>query len=244
MHSKQWIISIDIGTCNTVCYYSKGGKGIHLQYSEREDHVPTTIATMDGEVVFGNGSVRPERKKNELFIDNIKSILGLRSKDGKGYSGRITPYGLSEDLFPRMTFINPRVFISPQYALALFLWNLRQQEQLRRRKNYDIILTVPALTDASQLHAYKEAAELAGFHLIGFVPEPIAAAISIKQQEAEFHHLLVYDLGGGTCDVSLLEKNNQEEYTIITSQQHPTLGGLQFDYCLLEYVYKCIGRIK
>ena len=170
--------------------------------------------------------------------------MGLRYKDHKGYSGRITPYGLSGDLFPQMTFINPRIAISPQYVLALFLWNLRQQGQLRRRKNYDIILTVPALADASQLHAYKEAVELAGFTLIGFVPEPIAAAISFGQQEAEFEHLLVYDLGGSTFDVSLLERNTQEEYAIITSLQHPTLGGIQIDYCLLEYVYTYIGRIE
>ena len=184
-----------------------------------------------------------ERKRDDIFINNIKSTMGLRCEDLKGYPGRVTSYGLSGDLFPRMTFVNPRVSISPQYALALFLWNLRQQEQLRRRKNYDIVVTVPALTDASQLHAYKEAVELAGFHLLGFIPEPIAAAISLRQHETEFQHLLVYDLGGSTFDVSLLERNAEEEYAIITSQQHPTLGGIQFDYCLLEYVYKCISRI-
>ena len=132
------------------------------------------------------------------------------------------------------------ITISPQYAVSLFLWKSIIQYLSDKEKSLDdleVVFTIPARYTASQIHAYKEAAELLGIKILGFIPEPSAAAIGYASKGyTRFKRIVVYDMGGGTFDVTLLERDEDGKFRVLNTGGHHAIGGTRFDFLLLDLI--------
>ena len=165
----------------------------------------------------------------------------------KAYSGLQVPYEVMGDGFPNLVVKRDDHIVaaaSPQYVTAWYLWNYVQHHEQLRNGQVGTVLTIPATYNASQIHAYREAAELAGLRVSGMIPEPIGAALRYSQGVNIFRNIVVYDLGGGTFDVSVIRHEDNDEYVVLNSDGDPCIGGVRFDYDLYNLIGKNIGKYR
>ncbi len=208
-------VGIDLGTTNSVVALLQGGEPEVLLNAEGSRLTPSVVAfTKTGERLVGELAKRQAVLNSERTIRSIKRKMGTRDKvniDGKPYS--------------------------PEEISAMILSKLKADAETRLgEKINDAVITVPAYFDDSQRTATKNAGEIAGFNVLRIINEPTAAAIAYGlDRQGKEETIIVYDLGGGTFDVSVLEVS--EGLLEVKSTAGDTrLGGDDFDERLLNYI--------
>ncbi|HEX8832897.1 MAG TPA: molecular chaperone DnaK [Abditibacteriaceae bacterium] len=208
-------VGIDLGTTNSVVSIVQGGEPEVLLNSEGSRITPSIVAfTKAGERLVGDLAKRQAVLNSERTIRSIKRKIGTRDKvniDGKAYS--------------------------PEEISAMILTKLKADAETRLgEKVTDAVITVPAYFDDSQRTATKNAGEIAGFNVLRIINEPTAAAIAYGLDRGHKEEtIIVYDLGGGTFDVSVLEVS--EGLLEVKSTAGDTrLGGDDFDERLTNYI--------
>ena len=172
--------------------------------------------------------------------DSMRAMYDLQFMEGKKYPLLCFPGGLDGE---------EDIVMSPQYAVSLLLWkNITEQLSSNEGNEQDLmdikaILTIPARYTASQIHAYREAAELVGIEVLGFIPEPSAAVIGYSRMNNRFKHIVVFDMGGGTFDVTLVENYENRELIVRNTGGHHTIGGVRFDFLLLDFLADKYSKI-
>ncbi len=208
-------VGIDLGTTNSVVSIVQGGEPEVLLNAEGSRLTPSIVAfSKSGERLVGDPAKRQAVLNSERTVRSIKRKMGTRDKtkiDGKDYS--------------------------PEEISAMILTKLKADAETRLgEKVTDAVITVPAYFDDSQRTATKNAGEIAGFNVLRIINEPTAAAIAYGlDRQGKDETIIVYDLGGGTFDVSVLEVS--EGLLEVKSTAGDTrLGGDDFDERVMNYI--------
>ena len=210
------LIGIDLGTTNSCAAVMEGGECVIIPNAQGERTTPSVVAfTKDGERLVGQAALRQAAANRERTIFSIKREMGsdYRVKiDGKAYS--------------------------PQEISAMILQKLKAdaQEYLGETVT-DAVITVPAYFTDAQRQATKDAGKIAGLTVHRIVNEPTAAALAYGVDKEEAKKVMVYDLGGGTFDVSILSIS-EGIIEVQATAGNNRLGGDDFDTCLVDYIVK------
>jgi molecular chaperone DnaK len=214
-------VGIDLGTTNSVVAVLEGGEPTVIANAEGFRTTPSVVAfTKDGEVLVGETAKRQAVTNVDRTISSVKRHIGTDWKadiDGKKY----TPQEISARILAKLK---------------------RDAESYLGDTVTDAVITVPAYFNDSERQATKEAGEIAGLNVLRIINEPTAAALAYgldKGKEDEL--ILVFDLGGGTFDVSLLEVGKDDDFSTIqvrSTSGDNRLGGDDWDNRVVEYLIK------
>jgi molecular chaperone DnaK len=209
------IIGIDLGTTNSVVAALIDGK-VQVLPEDGETILPSVVGmTLDEKLIVGRLA------KNQLIAYPERTIASV-----KRHMGRT----------PQLTMAGQE--FAPQEISAMILRRLRQRaEQVLQTEVTRAVITVPAFFDEDQRQATREAGKLAGLMVERIINEPTAASLVYHAGSPERRHLIVYDLGGGTFDVSIVRVEGGV-VEVLSSQGDTQLGGDDFDQRLTEYVAK------
>ena len=208
------IIGIDLGTTNSVVAVMEGGEPVVIPNSEGARTTPSVVAfTKDGERLVGQIAKRQAITNPDRTISSIKRQMGSNFKahiDGKEYT--------------------------PQEISAMVLQKLKKDaESYLGESVAQAVITVPAYFSDAQRQATKDAGRIAGLEVLRIINEPTAASLAYGLDKEQPHKILVYDLGGGTFDVSLLEIGDGV-FEVLATNGDTKLGGDDFDDRIVDYV--------
>lgn len=209
------IIGIDLGTTNSAVAVMEGGEAIIIPNVEGNRTTPSVVAfTKDGERLVGETAKRQAITNPERTVSSIKRHMGSDHKtviDGKNYS--------------------------PEEISAMILQKIKADaESYLGETVTDAVITVPAYFTDSQRQATKDAGKIAGLNVKRIINEPTAAALAYGlDKEHGQHKIMVFDLGGGTFDVSILELGDGV-FEVLATRGNNHLGGDDFDERLIKYI--------
>ncbi|MGI6332309.1 MAG: molecular chaperone DnaK [Zhaonellaceae bacterium] len=208
------VIGIDLGTTNSCVAVMEGGEATVITNAEGNRTTPSVIAfTKDGERLAGQIAKRQAVTNPDRTVMSIKRHMGTNYKvniDGKDYS--------------------------PQEISAIILQKLKADaESYLGEKVTKAVITVPAYFSDSQRQATKDAGRIAGLEVLRIINEPTAAALAYGLDKEEDQTILVYDLGGGTFDVSILELGDGV-FEVKATSGNNKLGGDDFDDRIIDYL--------
>ena len=209
------IIGIDLGTTNSCVSVMEGGEAIIIPNVEGNRTTPSVVAfTKDGERLVGETAKRQAITNPDRTISSIKREMGSNYKidiDGKDYT--------------------------PQDISAMILQKLKSDaESYLGEKVTEAVITVPAYFTDAQRQATKDAGKIAGLEVKRIINEPTAAALAYgMDKEHGQHKIMVYDLGGGTFDVSILEVGDGV-FEVLATRGNNKLGGDDFDQRIINYI--------
>ena len=208
------IIGIDLGTTNSCVSVIEGGEPVVIPNAEGARTTPSVVAfSKDGERMVGNVAKRQAITNPEKTISSIKRHMGSDYKvniDGKAYT--------------------------PQEISAIILQKLKSDaEAYLGEKVTEAVITVPAYFTDSQRQATKDAGKIAGLDVKRIINEPTAAALSYGIDKEKDQKVMVYDLGGGTFDVSIIEMGDGVQEVLATAGNNH-LGGDDFDKKVMDYI--------
>ena len=208
------IIGIDLGTTNSCVSVIEGGEPVVIPNAEGARTTPSVVAfSKDGERMVGNVAKRQAITNPEKTISSIKRHMGSDYKvniDGKAYT--------------------------PQEISAIILQKLKSDaEAYLGEKVTEAVITVPAYFTDSQRQATKDAGKIAGLDVKRIINEPTAAALAFGIDKEDDQKVMVYDLGGGTFDVSIIEMGDGVQEVLATAGNNH-LGGDDFDKKVMDYI--------
>ncbi|MCD7891224.1 MAG: molecular chaperone DnaK [Ruminococcus sp.] len=208
------IIGIDLGTTNSCVAVMEGGNAVVIPNSEGARTTPSVVAfTNNGERLVGQVAKRQAITNHDRTISSIKRHMGLDYKvaiDGKNYT--------------------------PQEISAMILQKLKKDaEAYLGEPVTEAVITVPAYFTDSQRQATKDAGQIAGLMVKRIINEPTAAALSYGIDKEEDQIVMVYDLGGGTFDVSIIEMGEDVQQVLATAGNNH-LGGDDFDQHIIDWI--------
>lgn len=208
------IIGIDLGTTNSCVSVIEGGEPVVIPNAEGARTTPSVVAfSKDGERMVGNVAKRQAITNPDRTISSIKRHMGSDYKvdiDGKAYT--------------------------PQEISAIILQKLKSDaESYLGEKVTEAVITVPAYFTDSQRQATKDAGKIAGLEVKRIINEPTAAALAFGIDKEEDQKVMVYDLGGGTFDVSIIEMGDGVQEVLATAGNNH-LGGDDFDKKIMDWI--------
>ncbi len=215
-------VGIDFGTTNSVIAVMEGGEPVVIPNQRGERLTPSVVAFGENnEVIVGTAA------KNQAVINFEKTIVSIKRKVGENYRVKIgeTPYTAEQisSLIISKLKENAEAFIGEPVSRA--------------------IITVPAYFNDGQRNAVKKAGELAGLEVMRLINEPTAAALAYNMPANGEGSILVFDLGGGTFDVSILDVSG-DVYEVMATRGDNRLGGDDFDARLVEYICRDFAEVN
>ena len=229
------IVGIDLGTTNSVVAVMEGGKPKVIHSAEGENIIPSVvnpIKNIVGRVAKRQAVVNP---KETIF--SIKRLMGRKFKDSEVQRDiKWLPYTIKSGKNDMAVVEVEGHDYTPQEISAQILQKIKTDaESYLGEKVKDAVITVPAYFDDSQRQATKQAGEIAGFNVQRIINEPTAAALAYGLDKSHAHTIAVYDLGGGTFDISILELGDGViEVKSTNGDTH--LGGDDFDQIILDHL--------
>ena len=207
------IIGIDLGTTNSCVAVLEGGEPVVIPNPEGSRTTPSVVAFKNGERMVGQVAKRQAITNPDNTVSSIKREMGSdyrRTIEGKSYT--------------------------PQEISAMILQKLKQDaEAYLGEKVTDAVITVPAYFSDSQRQATKDAGKIAGLNVLRIINEPTAAALAYGMDKENNQKILIYDLGGGTFDVSILDIGDGV-FEVLATAGNNRLGGDDFDDRLINYI--------
>ncbi|TGD74139.1 molecular chaperone DnaK [Mangrovimicrobium sediminis] len=237
------IIGIDLGTTNSCVSVLEGGKPRVIENAEGDRTTPSIVGyTEDGETLVGQSAKRQAvtNPSNTLFA--VKRLIGRRFKDDvvqKDIS--MVPYKIIEaDNGDAWVEVKGEKMAPPQVSAEVLRKMKKTAEEFLGEPVTQAVITVPAYFNDSQRQATKDAGKIAGLEVKRIINEPTAAALAYGMDKAKGDHTVaVYDLGGGTFDISIIEiaeVDGEHQFEVLSTNGDTFLGGEDFDLRLIEYL--------
>ena len=237
------IIGIDLGTTNSCVAVLDGGKARVIENSEGDRTTPSVVAYTDSaEVLVGQSAKRQAvtNPTNTLFA--VKRLIGRKFDDGvvqKDIS--MVPYPIVKaDNGDAWVEANGEKIAPPQIAAQVLMKMKKTAEDFLGEKVTEAVITVPAYFNDSQRQATKDAGRIAGLDVKRIINEPTAAALAYGMDKAGGDRTIaVFDLGGGTFDISIIEiadVDGEKQFEVLSTNGDTFLGGEDFDLALIEYL--------
>lgn len=234
--AQEKIIGIDLGTTNSVVAVMEGKEVKVIPNAEGNRLTPSVVAfTERGEILVGEPAKRQAITNPKRTIYSIKRFMGRRREEVKSEEA-IVPYEIvgAPGEYVKVK-VGDRQYTPPEIS-AMVLRKLKEAAEayLGHRVNKAVI-TVPAYFNDAQRQATKDAGQIAGLEVVRIINEPTAASLAYGLDKKEAEKIVVFDLGGGTFDVSILEVA-EGVFRVISTSGDTHLGGDDFDRALVDYV--------
>ncbi|MFM7908157.1 MAG: molecular chaperone DnaK [Microcystis sp.] len=232
------VVGIDLGTTNSVVAVMEGGKPVVIANSEGMRTTPSVVGfNKDGELVVGQMARRQGVLNPQNTYYGVKRYIGRRYSELNPESKRV-PYTIRRDEMGSIKIKCPRLQkeFAPEEISALVLRRLA--EEASRYLGEEVtgaVITVPAYFNDSQRQATRDAGRIAGLEVLRILNEPTAAALAYGLDEQESKKILVFDLGGGTFDVSILEVGDGV-FEVKATSGDTQLGGNDFDKRIVDWL--------
>lgn len=233
------IIGIDLGTTNSVVAVIEGGKPVIIENAEGGRTTPSTVAfTKKGERLVGLLAKRQAVTNPENTIFSVKRLIGRRYSDEEVQkSKKYLPFKLVPGGHTDVKIEAKGKAYSPQEISAMILQKLKKSaEDHIGEKIDDAVITVPAYFDDNQREATKSAGKIAGLNVLRIINEPTAAAFAYGFDKIKNEKVAVYDLGGGTFDISILDIGEEGVYEVKSTNGNTFLGGDDFDQEIIDWL--------
>lgn len=229
------IIGIDLGTTNSCVAVMEGGKPKVIHSQEGRNVIPSVVDPIKrivGDVAKRQIVINPQ---NTIF--SIKRLMGRRFNDESvKYDSKWLPYKIKEGRDQMADVEVDGKTFTPQEISAMILQKIKTDaETYLGEKVEKAVITVPAYFDDSQRQATKQAGEIAGLEVVRIINEPTAAALAYGLDKKHSHTIAVYDLGGGTFDITVLELG-EGVFQVKATNGDTHLGGDDFDKVILDYL--------
>ena len=229
-------VGIDLGTTNSVVSVMEGGKPTVVSNIEGGRTTPSVVAfTKSGERLVGQLARRQCVLNPENTVYSIKRFVGRRFSEVDNEK-RMVPYKVKESEDGGCTVLIQSKDFTPEEISAMILRKLKEDaEKYLGEKVTSAVITVPAYFNDSQRQSTKNAGTIAGLEVMRIINEPTAAALAYGLDKKENEVILVFDLGGGTFDVSVLEVGDGV-FEVKSTSGDTHLGGDDFDHCIVTWV--------
>jgi molecular chaperone DnaK len=229
------ILGIDLGTTNSCCAIMEGGEPVIIANSEGKRTTPSVIGFgNDGERKVGDPAKRQAVTNPTKTISSIKRFMGVTYEESKKEIEKV-PYKIINEGSQLRVQIDERKY-SPQELSAIILQKMRQTaEDYIGEKITDAVITVPAYFNDSQRQATIEAGQIAGLNVLRIVSEPTAAALAYGLDKKGDSKIVVFDCGGGTHDVSVLDLGDGV-FEVLSTDGDTHLGGDDFDQVIIDWL--------
>ncbi|BER92299.1 molecular chaperone DnaK [Atrimonas thermophila] len=232
------VIGIDLGTTNSVVAYLEGGQPTIIPNKEGSRLTPSVVAwTKKGEILVGQLAKRQAITNPKNTVFSIKRLMGRRFEDPEVQKARkVLPYEIVPGKHGEACVkIGERVYTPPEIS-AMILRKLKEDaEEYLGEKITEAVITVPAYFNDSQRQATKDAGKIAGLEVKRIINEPTAAALAYGLGKGKEEVVAVYDLGGGTFDISILEIGDGV-FEVKATSGDTFLGGDDFDRRIMDYI--------
>ncbi|MCU7923572.1 MAG: Fe-S protein assembly chaperone HscA [Candidatus Thiodiazotropha sp. (ex Dulcina madagascariensis)] len=239
-HQHRLAAGIDLGTTNSLVATVRSGRAQTLPDDKGRHLLPSIVRYRDGAILVGQDAKRAETEDPLNTVSSAKRLIGRGIGDIKTLGSRL-PYRFVEEQGRALRIQTVVGDVSPVEVSAEILKVLSQRaEETLDGELSGVVITVPAYFDEAQRQATKDAAKLAGLHVLRLLNEPTAAAVAYGlDQGAEGVHA-IYDLGGGTFDISIL-RLNKGVFEVMATGGDSALGGDDFDRVLAEWIMRQAG---
>ncbi len=229
------IIGIDLGTTNSCMAVMEGGSPKVIFNLEGKNTTPSVVDPVEG--VVGDVAKRQMVLKPERIIYSVKRLMGRRFGDKEVKSAsEFLPYKIADGKNGMAAVEVDGKTYTPQEISSKVLQKLKKDaEDYLGDKVTQAVITVPAYFDDAQRQATKQAGEIAGLEVLRIINEPTAAALAYGMDKKHAHTIAVYDLGGGTFDISILELG-EGVYEVKATNGDTHLGGDDFDQAIIDYL--------
>jgi len=237
------IIGIDLGTTNSCVAIMDGAKARVLENAEGDRTTPSIIAyTQDGETLVGQPAKRQAVTNPENTLFAIKRLIGRRFQDEEAQRDKaIMPYKIVEaDNGDAWLEVKGQKMAPPQISAEVLKKMKKTAEDYLGEPVTEAVITVPAYFNDAQRQATKDAGRIAGLEVKRIINEPTAAALAYGlDKEVGNRTIAVYDLGGGTFDISIIEIDDvdgEKTFEVLATNGDTHLGGEDFDSRLINYL--------
>ena len=235
-HQVKLAVGIDLGTTNSLVATVRGGRAMVLPDEQGVAMLPSVVNYSEqGTALVGRGAQAMSADHPSDTLVSVKRFMG-RGRDDAAAEASRAHYQLAEDDEGMVRFVTSSGEISPVQASAEILKLLHRRAVDTLGNELDgAVITVPAYFDEAQRQATKDAATLAGLKVLRLLNEPTAAAVAYGLDSAERGVIAVYDLGGGTFDISIL-RLHQGVFEVLATGGDTALGGDDFDAAIADWV--------
>jgi len=262
-NSNEIGIGIDLGTCNSCVSLYDGNKYTAVVDNSGDSIIPTSILFLENEILYGEiaNTVGISYPKN--LIKDIKRIIGKTTLESVAYYNKQHCYDIintNDTISIQITHPSYVVTITPDEIMGLYFSYLRSQinkyiPNIDQNIHLNAVVTIPAYFTENQRVATIKAAQIAKINVIRLINEPTAAALSYLQSnhntttEIDNENIIIFDMGGGTLDVTLLnvntsDKNNDDLVQVLATTGDSNLGGNDFNKEIMLYFFKELKRIN
>ena len=232
------VIGIDLGTTNSVVAVMEGGEPTVISNAEGNRTTPSVVAlSKAGERLVGTAAKRQAVTNPENTVFSVKRLMGRRGDDPVvSNAKKLLPYAVEKadngDAWVRM---GDKAYSPPEVS-AMVLQKLKADAEAYLGETVtEAVITVPAYFDDSQRNATKDAGRIAGLNVLRIINEPTAASLAYGLEKQEDHYIAVYDLGGGTFDISILELG-EGTFQVRSTNGDTFLGGDDFDQRVMNHL--------
>ena len=237
------IIGIDLGTTNSCVSVLDGGKPRVIENAEGDRTTPSIVGyTDEGEILVGQSAKRQAVTNPTNTIYAVKRLVGRKFKDAVVQKDiKMVPYTIVEaDNGDAWVQAKDEKMAPPQVSAEILRKMKKTAEEFLGEPVTEAVITVPAYFNDSQRQATKDAGKIAGLDVKRIINEPTAAALAYGMDKAKGDHTIaVYDLGGGTFDISIIEiaeVDGEHQFEVLSTNGDTFLGGEDFDMRLIEYL--------
>ncbi|GGB01223.1 Fe-S protein assembly chaperone HscA [Agarivorans gilvus] len=230
-HQHKLAVGIDLGTTNSLVATVRSGKAVALADHDGRYLLPSVVRYHSAGIEVGQAAKAHAVSDPHNTITSVKRLLGKASSD---IDAATFPYDFAKSESPQINTVAGAV--NPVQVSAEILKSLakRAEESLQGEPD-GVVITVPAYFDDAQRQGTKDAAQLAGLHVLRLLNEPTAAAIAYGLDSGDEGVIAIYDLGGGTFDISIL-RLSKGVFQVLATGGDSALGGDDFDDVLVEWI--------
>jgi len=229
------IVGIDLGTTNSLVAYMEGGRPMVIPGEDGSNLVPSIVALdAGGQIVVGNAARKFLIETADHAVYSVKRLMGRGMEDLRDEL-KLFPFRLADDLLPGEVLrikLGAKTFTPPEISAFILRQLKRNAERYFSAPVTKAVITVPAYFNDAQRQATKDAGRIAGLEVLRLVNEPTAAALAYGLDKTETATVAVYDLGGGTFDISIL-KLHEGIFEVISTNGDTHLGGDDIDNLLI-----------
>ena len=236
------IIGIDLGTTNSCVSVMEGDRPKIIENSEGDRTTPSVVAFTDAETLVGQSAKRQSVTNPEKTVYAIKRFIGRKYSDKEVQKDKaILPYNIVEaDNGDVWVQIDSTKMALPEISAKVLMKMKKTAEEYLGSEVTDAVITVPAYFNDSQRQATKDAGKIAGLNVQRIINEPTAAAVAygLDQKKGD-KKIAVYDLGGGTFDVSIIDISDidgENQIEVLSTNGDTQLGGEDFDSKLIDHI--------
>ncbi len=232
---KEPVIGIDLGTTNSVVAIVEQSEPEVISNPEGQRTTPSVIGFKEGEELVGLQAKRQQLTNPQNTVYSVKRFMGRRFSEVENEKKKI-PFDVTKGPHDDARIkIEDKVYSPPEISAKVLQYLKKAAEEHVGREVKKAVITVPAYFNDSQRKATKDAGDIAGLEVLRIINEPTAAALAYGLGEKKEEKIAVFDLGGGTFDISILEIS-EGVFEVLSTNGDTHLGGDDFDHAIMEWL--------